>query len=56
MFGIILIICMAVEFYCFQKQRAILEIGSVLGFDARKLILPPWFVIMWVLPLLLCTV
>lgn len=50
MFGIILIICMAVEFYCFQKQRAILEIGSVLGFDARKLILPPWFVIMWVLP------
>lgn len=50
MFGIILIICMAVEFYCFQKQRAILEIGSVLGFDARKLILPPWFVIMLVLP------
>lgn len=50
MFGIILIICMAVEFYCFQKQRAILEIGRVLGFDARKLILPSWFVIMWVLP------
>lgn len=50
MFGIILIICMAVELYCFQKQRAILEIGRVLGFDVRKLILPPWFIIMWVLP------
>lgn len=50
MFVIILIICMAVEFYCFQKQRAILEIGRVLGFDARKLIIPPWFIIMWVLP------
>lgn len=50
MFAIILIICMAVELYCFQKQRAILEIGRVLGFDARKLILPPWFIIMWVLP------
>ena len=49
MFGIILIICMAVELYCFQKQRAILEIGRVLGFDVRKLILPPWFIIMWVL-------
>ena len=50
MFGIILIICMAVELYCFQKQRAILEIGRVLGFDVRKLILPPWFIILWVLP------
>lgn len=50
MYVIVLIICMLVELYCFQKQRAILEIGRVLGFDARKLILPPWFVIMWVLP------
>ena len=41
---------MLVELYCFQKQRAVLEIGRVLGVDARKLILPPWFVIMWVLP------
>lgn len=49
-YSIVLIICVVVELYCFQKQRAILEIGRVLGFDASKLILPPWFIIMWILP------
>lgn len=52
MYGILLIICVLVEIYCFQKQRAALEIGRVLGFDARKLILPPWFIITWILPII----
>lgn len=50
MYGIALVICIIVELYCFQNQRAIMEIGRVLGFDARKLILPLWFIIMWILP------
>lgn len=51
MYVILLVVCILVELYCFQRQRAMLEIGRILGFDVRKEIIPPWFIIMWVLPL-----
>lgn len=51
MYGILLIICVFTEIYCFQRQRAALEIGRKMDFDVRKVVLPPWFIIMWGLPI-----
>lgn len=52
MFIVLLIGCVLLEIFMFQKQRAALDISRMfnMGIDFRKLILPPWFAISYVTP------
>lgn len=55
MFVALLIVCMVLEVYMFQRQRAILEISREINMDIdfRKLIMPPWFIIAYITPLVM---
>lgn len=52
MFIVLLIGCVLLEVFMFQKQRAALDISRMfnMGIDFRELILPSWFAISYVTP------